>query len=293
MAKATPTAARKGSELAVVEENLPPAVYDYGDDAGAGFEDMGRDDFATPFLYVLQPTSPITMTNDEARPGMLINTVSGELYKAEKAKGAGHEGISFIPVFRQHQLIEWKPRDDKGGGGGFVGVHEVGGEAEQWAKENCKFGDWKTKAGNDLISTFSVYGLIVKPDGSFEQVVTPFTSTKIKCYRHWMTRLKMLRVPGPKGNVTPPIYAHRWRLTTLLQKNDKGQFYIFEVNFDGGNAPESRLDPASEIYAEARSFHELCRDGIAKPNYEKATVDEVDRGGVAGSGGDLGDEVPF
>jgi hypothetical protein len=288
MAK-TGSTTRGGKDVAVVEDETAglPAVYDYGDDAGAGFEGMGRDDYAMPFLYVLQPNSPIVTQDDNARPGMFMNMVTQDLFKAEKAKGAEHEGIRFIPCFRQHQLIEWKKRDEGGGGGGFVGIHEVGGPAEDWAKNNCKFGEWETQAGNDLIDTFYVYGLIQKADGGWDPVVMPFTSTKIKVYRHWMTRLKSIKVPKPGGgSVNPPLYAHIWRLTTVRLQNDQGVYYNIEVAFDGNNAAEARINPADPLFREARDFYELCRDGIAKPNY---TVEEREATGTAGA--DV--EVPF
>jgi hypothetical protein len=282
--------AASGKSISVIEEEEVklPAVYDYGDDTGQGFEDMGRDDFATPFLYVLQPNSPIVTQDDNARPGMFMNTVTKTFYKAETAKskpGDVHEGISFIPCFRTHQMIEWKKRDEGGGGGGFVSIHEPGGTAEAWAKENCKFGEYETSNGNDLVDTFYVYGIIVGAEGNLEHVVMPFTSTKIKVYKHWMTRLKAMRV----GGKTPPMYAHRWRITTERKQNDSGVYYNLIVAFDGDNAEACRLVPQEELYVEARNFYELCRDGIAKPNYDvserESTV--VDRGAAVDS------EIPF
>jgi len=284
MAKAEKSPARDGKAVAVVEDaaNLPAMNYDYGAYAGEGFEDMGRDDYATPFLYVLQPTSPITTLDDNARPGMLMDSVSQEMWKAEKSKGAEHAGVAFIPCHRQHLFVEWKKRDEKGGGGGYVGQHEVGSAVVEAAKKKYDFGKLEQN-GNDLIETFYVYGLLIKPDGTWQPMVLPFTSTKIKAYKHWMTRLANIKVNGQK----PPLWAHRARITTLRQENDKGVFYIMEIAFDGDNAIEARLDPTSEIFQEAAEFYRLCKDGVAKPDYTSPGAAEAAGGAVVDA------EIPF
>ena len=264
-------------EVAVKEDNLPVA-YDYGDDAGAGFEGTSRDDFTMPFLYILQSNSPIVEQGlvDAARPGVLMNSATQEMYPADQAK-ADHTGLAFIPCHRQHIFVEWKPNR-----GGFVAQHEVDSAEVARAKKEFAFG--KLKIGeNDLIETFYVFGLMVKGEGEFEPIVVPFSSTKIKLYKQTMTRLNSIRVNGKQ----PPLWAHRLRLRTAREENDKGAFFNFRVDFDGNNAVEARLDPASTLFAEARAFWENCRSGIAKPNYESA--DAATEGTVAS--GD--EEIPF
>lgn len=270
--------ATKAKEVAVIEEkaNALATAVDYGEYTGVGFEDMGRDDFATPFLAVLQPTSKILLERDELRAGMLFNTVSGDAFPAEKSKN--HPGIEFIPCHREHVFVEWKKRDEGGGGGGFVAVHQPGSDIVERCKATQKFGEYEVN-GNDLIETFYVWGIRVFP-GGFDHMVVPFTSTKIKFYKHWMTRLKMLA-----GK--PPIFAHTWRLQTVLEKRDAGSSYNFVIEFaseDG--AAGSRVPVGSELFQEAADFHRLCKEGVAKPNYEAPAA------GEAGSRA-ADDEVPF
>jgi hypothetical protein len=252
----------KAKELAVIDEKanaLALATPDYGEYSGAGFEDMGRDDFATPFLAVLQPTSKILLEKDELRAGMLLNTVSGEAFPAEKSKGK--PGIKFIPCHREHVFVEWKKRDEGGGGGGFVAVHQPGSELVQRCVTTQKFGELEVN-GNDLIETFYVWGIQVLDDGRLDHMVVPFTSTKIKFYKHWMTRLKML---GGK----PPIFAHIWRLQTVLETRDAGSSYNYVIEFaDETGAAGSRVPVGSELFQEAVDFHRLCKEGVAKANYE-------------------------
>lgn len=274
--------------VAVMEEAARDlmAPVDYGDYGAAGFEDMGRDDFAIPFLHILQPTSPITMEREDARPGMILNTVSGDIYPSEKAKNAA--GVTFVPCYRQHVFVEWKPRDEKGGGGGYVATHEVDAEVVLKAKAEQKFGEYKVN-GNDLVETFYVYGIQVKPDGLFEPCVAAFVSTKIKPYKNWMTRLNMIRVPGPGGRpIQPPLFAHKCVLQTILEKRDAGQSFNFVIDFEGGNAVEARIDPKSDLFQEAANFYQLSKDGIAKPNYTAPAAQEA---GAKPAG--IDDEIPF
>lgn len=269
--------AAKGKAITVVEEepNLP-AVYDYGSYEDAGFEGTTQDDFAAPFFYIIQPTSPIVLTNDEARPGMLLNGITGEIIPAERAKtnadkGIFHDGIALVVCYRRHAFVERTPRDkDTGSGGNFVKEYTPADPVVEHAKATCEFGKLKTKAGNDLIETFFVFGLRLKPDGDWEHAILAFQSTKIRVYKLFMTQLTQLRVPGPNGTkVKPPLFAHRLRLTTKMEKNDQGTFYNYELTFDGNNAQAARIDPASDLFRAAADFWETCKEGMTdKVNYE-------------------------
>jgi hypothetical protein len=255
---------RKAAGKSVAKkEDTGVAVYDYGDDAGAGFEDMGRESFTVPFLYLLQSNSPIVAKgeNEEAKPGMIMNTVDQSLYPAIKAKD--QPGIIFVPCYHQHCFVEWKPIDE---GGGFIGQHAPDSQIVLDMKSaNLPFGKWKTPEGNELVDTFYLYGLMVTSDGDCVPSVIAFNSTKIKVYRQWMTRARSLRISSPNGSkITPPLYATTWRIQSEQQPKDNHIFYNFVVGFSGDNAAESRLAPDSPIYGEAKNFHDFCKEGLVK-----------------------------
>ena len=63
----------------VPEENLP-SVIDFASFAGAGLDNAESEDFAVPFIYIVQKSAKIIDTNEKARPGMLYNSVTGDLY---------------------------------------------------------------------------------------------------------------------------------------------------------------------------------------------------------------------
>ena len=80
---------------------------------GTGLEDTTTEDFAIPFIRVLQPMSPQLQRQhgsyvEGAKAGDLYNTVTGESYDGEK-------GISIVPCAYNKKYIEWIPRE-KGGG---------------------------------------------------------------------------------------------------------------------------------------------------------------------------------
>ena len=70
------------------EGNLP-AKIDFISDAGAGLENIDKDDLALPFLKLLQTGSDETKKKhanyvEGAEAGMFYNTVTKKLYNGEK-----------------------------------------------------------------------------------------------------------------------------------------------------------------------------------------------------------------
>lgn len=254
----------KQSKEVAEKKNTQVASYEgYADYAGAGFENQTSDDYTIPFLQILQAMSPQLEDNDSLKQGMIINTVTGEVFP-------GKEGIVFVPATTQHTYVEWKPRDS---GGGFVGVHEVDSEVVRHCVANQEFGDYSTPEGNDLIETFYVYGILIDGDDNASQAVLAFSSTKIKKYKGWMTKAKTIQIQLPDGRRIPaPLFAHRYRLKTVGEKNPKGSFHNWDIAFDGANALEARLPPDSDIVQAAVAVKDLLDTGKARAAYESQTA---------------------
>lgn len=256
------------------------AQFDYTEFAGQGFESHTRDDYAVPFLGVIQSNSPIIETSATAKAGMLLNTVTQETYD-------GKSGIGFIPAHTDHVVVEWKPRNQ---GGGFVGIHQLGSDLIKKVKAEQEFGKWKMTKGdeksNDLVETFYVYGIFVNDNGSFEQMIISFSSTKIKVYRRWMTKARTVQVELPdKRRINPPIFAHKYRITTLGEKNAKGSFYNFQIDFDQMSAEKCRLGVSDPLFQAAYDFATLIKSGAVKAAFD--TQNEV------GAEPEEESEVPF
>lgn len=243
-----------------------------GDDA-AGFEGMTQEDFNIPFLVILQKGSKqVDEDSGQAIPGakagMFFNSVTQELYDGKK-------GLVFIPCHRDHQFVEWVPRND---GGGFVATHKPEDpRVVALRQEQGKFGklEMETDEGlHDLVETFYVFGLLVKEDGSHEYVVLSFSSTQIKAYKNWMTTARAQTRMDGNRRITVPLFGHRYRLTTIPQDNKKGSWQGWRIMFDGSSALDARLDENSELYQAGKAFRDLAVSGVVKAATDSVKQDE-------------------
>ncbi len=266
-------------EVEVTATNLPAVDYDYSAYTGQGFEGQTRDDLAVPFLGVLQANSPLVDRVAEAKAGMLLNTVTNEIFDGKK-------GLLFVPATTQHVVVEWKPRDQ---GGGFVAIHALDSDIVVKAKAEQEFGKYKTVKGdlksNDLVETFYVYGILTSEDGSRnEQIILAFTSTKIKVYKRWMTKARTVQVQLPSGQrINPPLFAHKYRVTTIKEENSKGSFYNLQIDFDGA-AENCRIATSDPLFKAALGFSDLIKGGEIRAAYDSQTQ----TGDAAGD-----DDIPF
>lgn len=274
---ATSKKTETSTEVAVANQNTAMAEYGaYADYAGAGFENQTSDDYSIPFLQILQALSPQLQENDSLRQGMILNTVTGEIFE-------GKVGIAFVPATTQHVYVEWKPRD---AGGGFVGIHEPSSDLVRHCVANQPFGDYKTPEGNELIETFYVYGVAIDADENVSQAVLAFSSSKIKKYKGWMTKAKTIQLPLPDGRRIPaPLFAHKYRLKTVSEKNNKGQFFNWDIAFDGSNALEARLLPDNPLFQSAVAIKTLIEAGKARAAYESQAPGSGDEGAQGAAGG--------
>jgi len=242
----------------------------YEEYAGAGFENQTSEDYSLPFLQILQALSPQVLEDDSMRPGQIFNTVTGEIWD-------GKTGIVFVPATTAHQYVEWVPREK---GGGFAGLHEIDDPVVHEAKARAtEFGQLKLENGNALVETKYVYGIALDDEGNSMEAVLAFTSTKIKKYNNWMTKAKTMQWKLPDGRrMIPPLFAHRYRLTTVQEKNNKGSYFNWDIKFDGPNAASCVLTPDNDLFQAAAAIRKMLAEGNARANYESQT---------AGSGNDI------
>ena len=79
------------TEVAAQQASTALAIMsDLEQDAGAGFDGMTQEDYALPFLRLLTSTSPEVGEIDGALPGMMLNSVTGEVFDGKK-------GIAVVP----------------------------------------------------------------------------------------------------------------------------------------------------------------------------------------------------
>lgn len=262
--------AKPPSEIVETTDQLPIVTGDEFEGwEGYGFENQTNEDYSIPFIQLLQALSPRVVEDpDTFKPGQIVNSVTGQIYD-------GKTGLCIIPVATTHQYVEWIPTDM---GGGFVGTHEINSDVVKQAKAQAtKFGDFK-HGDNDLVETFSVYVLVLEEDGTFSNAVIAFTSTKIKKYKNWITKAKTIQIQRADGRrISPPLFAHKYRLKSVGEKNKKGQpyFNFAEITFDGENAMVSRLSPKDEVFIHAAVFNDLVISGQTKVNYDSVAGDSA------------------
>ncbi|RKZ72467.1 MAG: hypothetical protein DRQ48_00215 [Gammaproteobacteria bacterium] len=274
MAAPKKKAAKKKTTAVAKTGTTAMANFDYGDAEGAGYEGQSADDLLIPFLNLLQKGSPLVEERDDAKSGMIYNTVTEEVY----------DEINFVPAITRHECVEWVPREK---GGGFAGKHPMDSQVVREAQSRAEsFNELFTADGNELSETFTVFGILCRGDEPVGMAVIPFGSTKIKVYKKYMSRLRMFtpkRADGTKFN--PPLFAHLAVLGSCDQENPNGKFKNFTLEAAVNNKlPDSMMSQDDPRFIAAKEVYELVKSGVADANYDKMK-DQANEGD--------GEELPF
>jgi hypothetical protein len=221
-------------------------------DAGGGFDGMTQEDYALPFLRLLVNTSPEVGEVDGALPGMIINSVTGELYEGKK-------GIIVIPCAYVRQYIEWAPR----GQGSGAPVHIYPATSDILSQTHKEPGDNKDylDSGNYIENTANYYVMLINNDNVPEPALITMKSTQLKKSRKWNSMMQSVKMTGKNGLFTPPMYSQMYLLTTVAESNDKGKWFGWEVQRIGD------VDKA-DLYNAAKSFAMSVGVGDVKVKHE-------------------------
>lgn len=252
-----------GKDVAKAAPAGAVVAHNYGEHAGAGLEGQDSSHLSIPFLNLLQALSPqLEDENLSVKAGMLFNSVTNDAYD-------GKTGVEFVPAHIDHLITEWVPKEK---GGGWVGVHDLASDIVVHARETSEDRNkLRTTSGNDLVETFYMYGIVVEDETPVGMAVIAFTSTKIKSYKAWNTKRQMF--PHRKFGIVgePPLFAHRIRLTSVKQKNAKGEFYNFVLTpAVGGDIGKSLLAPDSDCLVAAMQVRDMVKGGQARAAFETA-----------------------
>ena len=217
-------------------------------DAGQGLN-MTQEDLALPFLKVLGQLSPECNKRDAkhvegAEPGMIINTVTGEVYD-------GVKGIDVVPVHYKRQHIEWQDRGESQGAP--VKIYDAGDDLPSTTRD--KFNKDRLSNGNYLENTASHFVVIL--GDSPTTALLSMKATQLKVSRKWNSMMMGLKMQGKNGMFTPPTYSHIYKLKTVQQSHDKGTWFGWDV---------SRVGPISDpgIYKIAKDFGANVSKGDVK-----------------------------
>lgn len=244
-------------------------------DTGGGFENTTSDDYAIPFITLLQKMSPQVDEDDSgfikgAKVGMFFNSVTQEMTS---------ETIRVVPCARVREIVEWIDREE---GGGMVGRFDVDDPIVLNARrDGAKM--FHAENGHSLMDTRYHYVLVLKDDGTYEQAVISMASTQIKASKQWMTRMRSWMVDGPNGMFNPPMYGQIWTLDRLRQENDSGSWYGFALK------GEPELVGDGELYAVAKGFGQMAESNEVRRSQEPGS----EGGGTGGGAPGPDDEIPF
>ena len=230
---------------------LPTNMFE--DDAAKGLGKIGQDDLALPFLKILGQLSPEVNKRDGkyvegAEPGMIFNSVSGELYD-------GVKGIDVIPCFYKLEYIEWKDRGE--GLGAPVNIYDSSSDIMSKTTPDANYKD-RLPNGNYIDKTASHF-VIITGDNPATALIS-MKSTQLKISRKWNSMMSGIKMKGANGLFTPASFSHIYRLKTTQMSNDKGTWFGWEV---------SKVGPVTDqsLYGQAKSFSENISKGSVKAKH--------------------------
>ena len=230
---------------------LPANMFE--EDAAKGLGKIGQEDLALPFLKILGQLSPEVNKRDGkyvegAEPGMIYNSVSGDLYD-------GVKGIEVIPCFYKLEYIEWKDRGD--GPGAPVAIYDSSSDIMSKTKPDANYKD-RLPNGNYIEKTASHF-VIIQGDSPSTALIS-MKSTQLKISRKWNSMMSGIKMNGKNGMFTPASFSHIYKLKTTQMSNDKGTWFGWEV---------SKVGPITDgsLYDQAKSFSENISKGSVKAKH--------------------------
>ena len=223
-------------------------------DANAGSQNMTQEDLALPFLKVLGQLSPEVNKRDGkyvdgAEPGMIYNSVTGELF-------SGENGVQVIPCYYKLEYVEWKDRG-KDGSGAPVNIYPSSSDI---MTKTTRGGDFKDRLPNGNYIEKTASHFVIVNGATPTTALIAMKSTQLKISRKWNSMMSGIKLKGQNGLFTPASFSHIYRLKTTQMSNDKGTWFGWEV---------SKVGPITDqqLYQQAKSFSESISKGAVKAKH--------------------------
>lgn len=235
-------------EVAEKQNTEVGSAIDYGQYGRAGYENADSEDFAVPFIYIVQKNSKVIDTNPEARPGMFYNNVTGQLYKE----------LLTIPCEFVKEYVEWLPVD---AGGGYKGRHDWDSNIlEQCSQvENPTNGkkSWMLEPDlkHEIVDTRKHYVICIAPEtGEIFPAIIAMTSTQSKKSRRWLSTIRNQIIELQDGRKIPaPSFAFTYEMSTVQETKDTNTWYGWAIKTHELIEDESLFQQAHDFYQSVRS----------------------------------------
>jgi len=252
------------------KKELAPADM-FQQDAGIGQEDIGREDLTVPRISILQALSPQVQKQkaefiEGAEVGQICNSVSSQIYD-------GDDGAIVVPISYRRTYLEWKPRQ---AGGGLVADHGNNPEIIKGCTKDERNRD-VTDEGNTISLTAEYFLFVVDIENkTWEPVALSMSSSQIRAARKWNTMMSSFKLKGENGPYTPPFFSRAYRLTTVPQSNEQGDWFGWSVEPVDLITKVLGDDVGMLLYNEAKKFREQIAEGSVKAAGEEITETEGD-----------------
>jgi hypothetical protein len=168
------------------------------------------------------------------RPGFIINSLTKEILPAE-----------FVPVFLGYNWLKFNPRDDKDpkfnpafAAGALI--YRTSDPTDPVVIEEGKFGE-----NGELPTITKFINFLALFVGEKSPILIPFCKTSYKAGKNLIS---LATFNSDNGKIS----SHKYRLTSKQQKNDKGTFFVMNVE------PAGRSD--DESIARADAFYGMYRE---------------------------------
>lgn len=224
-------AAGPGTAVATMTEEERQALVAFGDAPG-GLEDIGRDDIAIPFLAIVQALSPQLEPGnakymEAAKIGNVLNTATGELMA----------GAIVVPVDYKRSFCEWVPRNK---GGGFRGEHGMEMEQEFNDRIDRATGIATLENGNHLVDTRTFFVYAGSSIETLAPTVISMSRTQTKKAKLFVNMIQNYIPVGAPPKMYP-AWAAQYRFGSILEKNEKGSWYGWNIGRIGMNTNQALI----------------------------------------------------
>lgn len=202
---------KETTEVATVDEKSVDMFGSMLDEHGDGMDNVDRESVSVPFLKIAQPMSPVTLDN-KAKAGEFYNSISGEVY-----------GSSVRVVFLDYNrmYVEW---EGEGASSRFAGSYTPEEFAEMESELTKSGPRYRTENGNQLVDTR--YFVVYLPDHPDSGVMMfSLSSTGITHSRKILSMANAMTVDVNGQRRKCPLWGKVWKLETVKNKNDQGQWW--------------------------------------------------------------------
>jgi hypothetical protein len=235
-------------------------------------DQVAKEDLPRASLRILQDLSPQVKAQsakylDGAKPGMIFNTSTREVYDGSQEK----QEIAVLICKYSPKYIEWLP-----GRKGFVGEHEIGSEITlpenlSIVTENERRVEYSKITKNVMVKT-AIYHCLAFLKGSVEpeEVVIDMTSTNWGTARLLNSHFQNAKIPNSMGVlVKAPIFTWVYQLFHEYQeRSDKNQSW-FTWNFKPLVIIDDLKERRDDYIRHALEYRDLIQKGKVDFDYRR------------------------